>query len=233
MPFYFEPVKGMGPIIAGVAMFPWTFTVAPAAVGTGIAVAMTGKYLWANRLGWFLATLGFGILIVLKPGTSTVSWIFLNLVGGFSTVILFPAMGLAYKHQAYAANMFTFFRAFGHTLGVAIGGVIFQNQMKKKMLTYPLLAALADEYSKDAAGLVQIIKAMPNGNMKDQTKESYTYSLKYIWVVMTVFAAVALFASIFVEEYDMNGALEAEMGFQHEQKVADPEKDTDPEKDKH
>ncbi|OAL56109.1 MFS general substrate transporter [Pyrenochaeta sp. DS3sAY3a] len=231
MPLYFEAVKGFGPILTGVAMFPWTFTVAPASVATGIAIAVTGKYRWANLTGWFLATLGLGILIMLKPDTSTPAWIFLNLVGGFGTGILFPAMALAVqasataKDQAYAANMFSFFRAFGQTLGVAIGGVIFQNQMKKKMLTFPLLADLASEYSQDAAGLVQIIKAMPAGDMKDQIKESYTDALKYIWIVMTVLSGVALFASFFVKSYSLNGELETEMGFKDKDKIQDVEKE--------
>lgn len=230
MPLYFEAVKGMDPILAGVSMFPWTFTVAPASVVTGIVITVSGRYLWAHRLGWLLATLGFGILILLKPETSTVSWVFLNLVGGLGTGILFPAMALAVqasvtvKDQAYAANMFSFFRAFGQTIGVAIGGVIFQNQMKRKMLTFPLLADLAEEYSKDAAGLVQILKAMPAGEVKNQLLESYTDALKYIWIVMTVLGGVALLSSVFVKEFDMNGALETEVGFQHEEKVSDVEK---------
>jgi MFS family permease len=231
MPLYFEAVRGFGPILAGVAMFPWTFTVAPASVATGIAIAVTGHYRWANRAGWFLATLGMGLLIILKPNTSTVSWIFLNLVGGVGTGILFPAMALAVqasataKDQAYAANMFSFFRAFGQTLGVAIGGVIFQNQMKKKMLTYPLLADLAVEYSRDAAGLVQIIKEMPAGDMKEQLRESYTDALKYIWIVMLVFSAVAFLGSWFIKAYDMNGAMDTERGFVDKDKVGDVEKE--------
>lgn len=231
LPLYFEAVKGFGPIITGVALFPWTFTVAPAAVVTGIAIAVTGTYRWANRAGWLLATLGMGLLILLKPNTSTVSWIFLSLVGGLGTGILFPAMALAVqasataKDQAYAANMFSFFRAFGQTLGVAIGGVVFQNQMKKKMLTFPLLAELAGEYSRDAAGLVQIIKDMPAGEMKEQLKESYTDALKYIWIVMLAFSAVALLGSWFIKAYDMNGAMDNERGFIDKDKVADVEKE--------
>ncbi|KAL6712086.1 hypothetical protein ACN47E_003129 [Coniothyrium glycines] len=230
MPLYFQAVKGMKPIMTGVAMFPWTFTVAPASVATGIAITVTGNYRWANRAGWFLTTLGMGLLIIMKPNTPTVSWIFLHVVGGFGTGILFPAMALAVqasataKDQAYAANMFSFFRAFGQTLGVAIGGVIFQNQMKKKLLTYPLLADMAQGYSKDAAGLVEIIKAMPAGEMKEQLRESYTDALKYIWIVMLVFAAVAFIGSWFIKAYDMNGALEGDMGFKTKDTVADAEK---------
>jgi len=231
MPLYFEAVKGMGPILAGVSMFPWTFTVAPGSVATGIAIAVSGKYRWANWVGWFLTTLGMGLLIMLKPDTSTVAWVFLNLVGGVGTGMLFPAMALAVqasaavKDQAYAANMFSFFRAFGQTIGVAIGGVIFQNQMRRKMLSYPLLADLAGEYSKDAAGLVQIIKSMPAGDMKEQLRESYTDALKYIWIVMTVFSAVALFATLFIHEYDLNTAMDNERGFKDKDKVKDVEKE--------
>lgn len=32
LPLYFEAVKGMSPVMAGVAVFPWTLTVAPCAV---------------------------------------------------------------------------------------------------------------------------------------------------------------------------------------------------------
>jgi hypothetical protein len=221
----------MGPILAGISMFPWTFTVAPASIGAGIAIAVTGKYRYFNIAGWFLATLGMGLLIMLKPDTSTVAWIFLNLVGGLGTGVLFPAMALAVqssaavKDQAYAANMFSFFRAFGQTLGVAIGGVIFQNQMRKRMLSYPLLADLAGVYSKDAAGLVQIIKDMPAGPMKEQLRESYTDALKYIWIVMTVFSAVALFATLFIHEYSMDTAMDNERGFVDKNKVKDVEKE--------
>ncbi|KAF2831146.1 MFS general substrate transporter [Ophiobolus disseminans] len=231
MPLYFEAVKGMGPILAGVSMFPWTFTVAPGSVATGIAIAVSGKYRWANWAGWFLATLCMGLLIMLKPDTSTVAWIFLNLVGGVGTGMLFPAMALAVqasaavKDQAYAANMFSFFRAFGQTLGVAIGGVIFQNQMRNKMLTFPLLADLAGEYSKDAAGLVQIIKEMPASDMKEQLRESYTDALRYIWIVMTVFSAISLIVTLFIDEYDLNTAMDNERGFKDKDKIKDAEKE--------
>jgi MFS family permease len=194
-------------------------------------IAKTGKYRWAVWTGWFFTTFGNGLLIYLKADTNTVSWIFLNLVGGVGTGMLFPAMAIATqaaatsKDQAYASNIFSFLRAFGQTLGVAIGGVIFQNQMKKKMLTFPLLADKAAEYSQDAAGLVQIIKAMPAGEMKEQLRESYTDALRYIWIVMTVFGAVALLASAFTKAYALDRELETEQGFQEKKRVKDAEQE--------
>ena len=232
LPLYFEAVKGYSPILTGVAMFPETFTVVPAAGVVGAVIAITGKYQWAVWSGWALTTLGLGLLMLLKTHTPIAAWIFITIVAGFGTGILFPAMAMTVqasatsKDQAYAANMFSFLRAFGQTLGVAIGGVIFQNQMKKKMLTYPLLADKAVEYSKDAAGLVEIIKVLPDGLTKEQIKDSYVDALRYIYIVMTVFAAVALALSIFTKAYSLDKALESEQGFKEKKRARDVEKDT-------
>ena len=230
MPLYYEAVKGFSPILAGVALFPQTFTVAPAAIVVGATIAITGRYRWAIWAGWFLTTLGMGILIYLKVETTTVQWIFMNLVAGLGTGILFPSMAIAVQasstneNQAYAASMFSFMRAFGQTLGVAIGGVIFQNQMKKKLLTFPLLADKAAEYSKDASGLVQIIKAMPAGDAKHQLLVSYTDALRYVWIVMCALSAVALAASLFTQAFPLDRALETEQGFKEKEKTKDEEK---------
>jgi MFS family permease len=44
MPLYFEVAKDYTPVGSGVAMFPLTFTVAPAAVAVGLIIAKTGRY---------------------------------------------------------------------------------------------------------------------------------------------------------------------------------------------
>jgi hypothetical protein len=44
MPLYFEVAKDYSPLTSGVALFPFTFTVAPAAVMVGIVITKTGRY---------------------------------------------------------------------------------------------------------------------------------------------------------------------------------------------
>lgn len=232
LPLYFQAVKGMSPIMSGIAVFPWTFTVAPAAAISGIAIAKSGRYRTMNWVGWGFLTFGNGLLIYLDTDTSTVSWIFLNLVGGVGAGMLFATMLIAVQasssseDQAYAANMFSFARAFGQTLGVAIGGVVFQNQAKKKMLTYPLLAGKADAYSRDAAGLVELIKELPGDSLvKLQLRESYTEGLRYVWIVMTVFAFVGFVMNFWIKAYSLDAALATEQGFKEKKKVKDGEKE--------
>lgn len=232
-PLYYEAVKGYSPILAGVALFPETFTVAPASVVTGVTIAITGKYRWATWVGWILTTLGTGLLILIKVDTSVAGWIFLNLVPGIGTGMLFAAMAMAVQasstnaDMAWAVTMFAFLRSFGQAVGVAVGGVVFQNQMKKELLKYPLLAPNATAYSQDASGLVQIIKAMPASLEKSQLLESYTKAYNYVCIVMCALAGVAMIATFFTKALPLDRELETDQGFRDQNKVTDEEKTED------
>jgi hypothetical protein len=58
--------------------------------------------------------------------------------------------------------MYSFFRSFGQTFGVAIGGVIFQNRLTAILLALPnpLLIAHAQGLARDASVLVEIIRSL-------------------------------------------------------------------------
>ncbi|KAI9893422.1 MAG: hypothetical protein M1814_006719 [Vezdaea aestivalis] len=230
LPLYFLAVKDFTPILSGVALFPQTFTVAPAAVVVGFVVTATGRYRWSVWAGWFFSTLGIGLEIYLKRDTSTVSWIFLNLISGIGLGFLFPGLAFAVQASvdnddvAFAVAAFSFFRAFGQTLGVAVGGSVFQNEMKRNLLAIPSLAPKAVEYSRDAAGLVQIIKAMPKG-LPERTflVDAYVDSLRTVWIVMCCLSAFAFVLSFALKGYSLDIGLETEQGFQHKEKHEDAE----------
>ncbi|KAL8704544.1 MAG: hypothetical protein Q9201_002279 [Fulgogasparrea decipioides] len=230
LPLYYEAVKGFSPIVSGVALFPQTFTVAPACVVVGVLITVTGRYRWAIWSGWVLTVLGTGLLYLLDVHTSTLAWVFLNLVGGLGIGMLFPSMAFAIQASqtnedlAFAVAMFSFFRAFGQAIGVAVGGTVFQNQIKMKLSKYPALAAKAAEYSKDASSLVQVIKGMEDGVVKDTLQHAYADSLKVVWVTLCGSAAAGLVASLWTRGLDMNKPLETEQGFIEERKRQNEER---------
>ena len=197
----------------------------------GIVCAKTGRYRWAIWAGWVLTTLGSGLLILLDPQTTIPGWVFLNVTVAIGTGMLFPAMGLAIQaagrpqDAGHSAAFYSFIRVFGQSLGVAIGGVVFQNQIKQKLLSYPLLAPMAGQYSKDATALVSVIKSMAEGTEKTQLIQAYADSLKTIWVVMCALSGVAMVANIFIQGYSLDQEHKTLQGF-HEDKVEDTEKDT-------
>jgi hypothetical protein len=231
-PLYFEAVKGYSPVVAGVALFPQTFTVAPASVAVGFAITATGRYRWSLWVGWFLTTLGMGLLYLLDVGTSIPAWIFLGLVSGLGLGILFPSMAFAIQAAAssediaFAVSFFAFFRAFGQSIGVAVGGSVFQNQMREKLLKFPLLADKAAEYSSDAASLVQIIKSMSHDDpQRLPLMHAYADSIKVVWAVMCGLAGLALLLSLGIKGLSLDVALATEQGFKHEEKVKDVEEE--------
>ena len=230
LPLYYEAVKGYTPIVTGVALFPETFTVAPAAGITGVIITKTGRYRWAIWAGWVLTIIGTGILYLLDVDTSITAWIFINLVSGLGLGLLFPSMAFSIqastsnKDLAFAVALYSFFRAFGQALGVAIGGTVFQNTMKLKLMAYPQLAGQATEYSKDAAALVQIIKTMEDGLMKTDIIRGYMDSLKVVFIATCGLAAAGLLSSLLVRGLDLNRALETEQGLNDTPKKADEEK---------
>ncbi|KAI9875141.1 MAG: hypothetical protein M1830_008826 [Pleopsidium flavum] len=230
LPLYYEAVKGLSPIVSGIAIFPETFTVAPASVVVGILITISGRYRWAIWGGWVLTTLGCGILYLLDVNTTTAAWIFLNLVVGLGTGMLFPSMMFAVQASssnadlAFAVSMFSFFRAFGQTLGVAIGGVIFQNSLSHNLSTYPSLLPHASTYASDASSLVQIIKTMPSGADKQDLIQSYADALKTVWIVMCALSAVAMVLSAWTRGLGLDRVLETEQGFAGRRAVEDEEK---------
>lgn len=218
LPLYYEAVKGYTPIVAGVALFPQSFTVAPSSVLVGFLVTLTGRYRLAIWVGWGLSTLGLGLLCYMEVDTSIPAWVFLNIVSGLGLGFLFPSLAFAIQgsatpeNLAMAVGMFSFFRALGQTIGVAIGGVVFQNQMFSNLLQYPALAPMARAYSRNAAALVQIIKAMPEGEDKLHLRQAYTDSLRIVWAVCCGICAVAFLISFLTREYDLNVGLTSKQG---------------------
>ncbi|KAA8645402.1 uncharacterized protein ATNIH1004_006821 [Aspergillus tanneri] len=210
LPLYYEAVRGFSPIITGVALFPETFTVAPAAVLCGAIITITGRYRWGLWVGWSIATVGLGLLCLLRPHTSTAGWILLNIPGGIGLGILTAAIVCAVQASASTENltvavaMVVFFRAFGQAVGIAVGGVVFQNRMNSYLLRYEEWAGRAGELSRDAAALGAVIRGMSEGVAKEHLKLAYTDSLRVIWEVMVGVSGVGLLLSVWVRKYDLN-----------------------------
>ena len=214
LPLYYEVVKGLTPIMSGVTLFPETFTIAPCAFLTGAAIARFNSYRWAIWSGWAITTLGVGILYLMDVNTTTVQWVFMNLVLGIGSGFNYVALGVmlqaatAEEDMTSAVSLFTVFRPLGQALGVAIGGVIFQNQMKTKLDAIPSLAAMSDEYASNGAALAQIIKAMPPSPNKTLLVQAYADSLKIIWIVLCALSGFALLTSIPIKAISLDGELE-------------------------
>lgn len=217
LPLYYEAVKAYSLIIVGVAVFPETFTIAPTAILVGIAISITGRFRWAIWSGWSLTVLGMGLLYLLGPSTSVPAFVFLNLVPGLGMGLLFACMNLATqaaateKHVGFAAAMYIFMRSLGQGVGIAVGGVVFQSRFTVELRRHPDLARNATALTQDASGLVQVIKAMPEGAAERvMIVNAYADALKVVWAVMAGLAFVALVLSFGTKGLDLDAEMETE-----------------------
>jgi MFS family permease len=218
---YLEVGKGYTAVMAGVFLLPYTVTIAPGAAVTGVLIAKTGKYQKAVWVGWALTTFGFGLLIIPDQNTSAVSLVFIPLAAGLGFGVLTSAQ--KFPAQAYASNvdlpfasgLNMFFRSLGQMFGVAVGGVIFQNALSRKISEYPHFAQYADEWSSNASALAELIRRLGPDmqEMKAVLVDSYVAAFREIWIVMTVFGGVSLLAVLFgVKEKSLERSHETDQG---------------------
>ena len=100
---------------------------------------------------------------------------------------LFPSLQIvsqapqSERDVGMAVAIFTFIRSFGQTIGVAIGGVIFQNGFDKKIEIQ--VANLPPEYvvsEADAVGFVSGLSSVPD-TFRIILQYVYADSLRVIW----------------------------------------------------
>lgn len=187
----------------------------------GAIVTKLGRYRWSVWIGWYLSTLGFGLMILFDVDTSTACWVIVTLIMGFGTGMLATGLMFAIQaatpavDQAYAVSLFTFFRAAGQCIGVAVGGTIFQNSIKHQIQTHVSISSFADEWSKEATQVVEMLKVMPKGQRKIDLIQSYAEALKNVWILACALSGVALLASLWMQHFSLDVVLDTEQGLEH------------------
>lgn len=171
-----------------------------------------------------------GLLTILQRYTSIPGWIFLSLVAGVGLGILYSGQSFGVQAAAsnadlpFAAAMYSFFRSLGQTFGVAVGGVIFQNMLKEKLLhsADTAISSNADTFAADASSLVNLIHVMPASDRRDELVGAYVDSLRIVWAAMCGLAAVATILSLlFTKEMGLDRVHETDQGFVYDRKSID------------
>ncbi|EXF78752.1 major facilitator superfamily transporter [Colletotrichum fioriniae PJ7] len=207
---YYQAVKDYSVVVSAVAALPESLTVAPSAMAVGLIAGVTGRYRWSLWAGWVMITFGAGLMCLMRPDTSVPAWIWLNIPIGLGTGMLFPAMALSIQAacepalNGQAAAFYSFLRTFGQSVGVAVSGVIFQNAFRNRLLDIPSLAHVAEEYSRDATIVVEVIKRMPKGDAtRADLVEAYCDALRAIWISLIAFGGFCMLISVTVKKYSL------------------------------
>ncbi|KAF2144354.1 uncharacterized protein K452DRAFT_295815 [Aplosporella prunicola CBS 121167] len=213
IPFYFETAKDFGPIITGVTLLPIILTMLPTSMIVGKLMTKSGRYRWAIWSGWAITCLGTGLLILLDNETKTYAWILIFIVVGLGHGLIIMSLNIAIQAMAetqdvaYAAAMYLFLRTLGMSIGVAIGGAVFQNMLSKHLVEHSLPSSIAH----DAEGFVAVLKTLVKDSAQYQSYvKAFSTSFQNVFQTLTGVAGSAALLSLFIRNYSMDKDLNTE-----------------------
>ncbi|KAL1410653.1 hypothetical protein Q8F55_004672 [Vanrija albida] len=139
LPQYFQVVRGESPIQSGVSMLPLVFVQVVFSFSSGFLVSKTGDYKWNLMVGFFIWTIGLGLLSSLQPDTSNARiYGFQVLVGvgagqTFQTSLIAIQASVSRKDMATATGCRNFLRMLGGTVALAACTAIVNNIARVRM----------------------------------------------------------------------------------------------------
>ena len=168
-----------------------------------------------------MISLGCGLTIMWDLNTPTIDWVWVLILLGLGHGFVLNAQNFATQaiclpdDEASAAAMYSFLRNLGMALGVGIGGSIFQNVMKYKLVQL----GLPTEIARVAESYIAILKQMPASSQKDKILEAYVYGFRGVYIFFCAISLLAGVVSLVVKHFDMNKELKTDHTLQ-ENKVS-------------
>lgn len=234
LPLYFQTVLSATPILSGVYLFALVIPMSIGSAGTGIFIKKTGNYLIPIYFATTLLTLGTGLLIDLDPYANWPKIIIYQIIVGFGIGPLFQSPLIALQSHlkgydiAVGTATFGFVRNIATSIGVVLGGVIFQNELSKKRgaLVAALGPQLAEQFASSSFGsTTEELRALPPAQ-KRALNLAYTQSLKVMWIFFTVVAAVGIVIACFITKKELSKDHEkVKTGIEEQERVRKEEKE--------
>jgi MFS family permease len=212
LPFYFAAVQLKSPISSGLDLFPATVFLLPGSAVVSVLITRLGHFRWAIWVGWIIATTGSGLLILLGEHTKLGVWAIALIVFGLGNGMVLSSVNFGIQaiastiDCARAASMYAFMRTLGMTIGVAVGGTVFQNFMSQELERQ----GLSSEIAVDAEGYVAVLRTMAvTDPVREGAMRAYVHGFNGVFQVLTGISAIGLIASLFIRHHGMDKALES------------------------
>ena len=213
IPLYFQQVLGASPLRSGIWTLAFCLAMSVFTICTGIFIRKTGRYLEIIIFGFLFSTLGFGLFVNFPDRISWSRIVIFQIIAGIGIGTNFQAPLIALQTKiapediATATSTFQFTRSIAAAMSVAIGQVVFQNEMQKQ--TLGLLAAgvpsdLTDSLAKGAfVSSTSVIAALPP-IQRALVHEATTHALSRMWILFVCISAFGLLASLGIGRQELS-----------------------------
>lgn len=207
LPIWFQAVKGASAVKSGIMNLPMLIACVLMSVVAGILVTMVGYYTPMMIVGSVFTAIGFGLLTLLTPGTSSAKWIGYQIIAGAGVGLGMqqPLMAvqtvLDIKDVPTGTSIIVFLQTLGGALFVSIAQNVFSNKLVQYVGEYvPGL----DPNVVLATGATSIQSTIPKDMLPGVTL-AYNDALTSTFVVFTAMASVSILGSVFVEWKSVKG----------------------------
>ncbi|KAK4155670.1 major facilitator superfamily domain-containing protein [Chaetomidium leptoderma] len=213
IPFYFTAIKFESPTQSGLDIFPVTCFLLPGSIVISLITTRIGRYRWAIWGGWVVTATGCGLLVLLDADTKTPVWVVILAIFGIGNGMLLTSVNVGIQavsrveDAGRAAAMYAFMRTLGMSIGVAIGGTVFQNLMSKKLDELGLPQSIAH----NSEAFVKTMSLMdPEDPKRIGSMQAYLAGFHGVsWMITG--AALASFAiSLIIRRHSMDKSLDSQ-----------------------
>ena len=128
----------------------------PGSIIISLMTTRLGRYRWAIWSGGVVTAIACGLLVLFRQHTKTAVWAVILAVFGIGNGMLLTSVNIGIQAASRvedagrAAAMYAFMRTLGMSIGVAVGGTVFQNVMSNKLNEL----GLPTQISKDSEAFV-------------------------------------------------------------------------------
>jgi hypothetical protein len=192
---------------------------APASIVTAVIIKKTMLFRTVIAVGWAFMALGMGVTVTMSPDSSNALLYGPRILTAIGAGVLFPTPLLAVQVKQHgddigiATTVQVYFRSLGTAFGVAIGGVIFQNQWTRH-LNKSNIPAQFTIGSNSAEIAYEIIPFYPK-DIQRKYQWIYANSLDVVWWVMMGIALLGFVVSLLARNESLNRGLTGKQNFVH------------------
>ncbi|PGH12256.1 hypothetical protein AJ80_06770 [Polytolypa hystricis UAMH7299] len=202
---FFLGAKQHGLLHAAVETMPGSAPIAMFTIVGGLIASKTLRFQKVTWVGWFLFTTGTGLQALLTPDANNGILYGLRIIAPIGAGLLFSLPLLAcLVNQAdadigIATTMQVFARSLGQAFGVAIGGVVFQNQFDHYVTRGLANGDIPPEYivrGQAADAVYSVIANTFPPHVQRVYQFVYADALRTMWYVLMAIAGVAAVISL-------------------------------------
>ncbi|KAJ1977688.1 hypothetical protein H4R33_006165 [Dimargaris cristalligena] len=200
LPVFYHIVRGDSATTAGLKLLPLLLAMVFAALISGIVTAKTGVYRPIISIGFAVATIGLGLLTLIKADMKQATEIgFLVIMGVgcgmcIQTLMLVAQSGVPEEDVAMATSCFSFCQTIGSGIGIAAMSAILNNNLALLLSEIPGINV--HEVTTNPSLLTTT--NIPADTLAD-VQAAYVAAIRQIFIVLAPVAGVACIVSLFIK----------------------------------